>query len=126
MKPLATAQCEACDINAKSLTEAEINKLLIPISDWQLVIESSIQKLRRIFITKNYIQSMHFTNAIAEIAEKENHHPHLIVEYSSVTVTWWSHKIKGLHKNDFIMAAKTNELFIPVINVDKLTSNPKK
>ena len=48
---------------------------------------------------------------IAELAEKEGHHPALLTEWGRTTVTWWTHKIKGLHRNDFVMAAKTDELF---------------
>ena len=50
------------------------------------------------------------TNAMGEISEAEGHHPGLLTEWGKVTVTWWSHSIKGLHRNDFIMAARTDEV----------------
>ena len=59
---------------------------------------------------KNFIEAMAFTNKIAMIAEKEDHHPLIVTEWGRVKVQWWTHKIKGLHKNDFIMAAKTDAL----------------
>jgi 4a-hydroxytetrahydrobiopterin dehydratase len=111
MSALSAQTCEACNASATRLTLGEIQLLLPEVSGWEIICESDIQKLSRTFKTKNYAESMSFTNAVAELAESANHHPLLIVEYSSVTVLWWSHKIEGLHKNDFIMAAKTSALF---------------
>lgn len=54
---------------------------------------------------------LEFTDEIGVIAEEENYHPLIITQYGRVTVDWWKHKIGGLHKNDFIMAARTDELF---------------
>jgi len=53
---------------------------------------------------------MDFTNQVAKIANDEDHHPAILTEWGKVTVTWWTHKIRGLHLNDFIMAAKTDQL----------------
>ena len=111
MSALSTQTCEACSASATQLTPEEIQSFLPEVSGWDIICESNIQKLSRTFKTKNYAESMSFTNAVAELAESANHHPLLIVEYSSVTVLWWSHKIKGLHTNDFILAAKTSALF---------------
>ena len=111
MNKLLKLECEACGANAKILTPDEINVLLLELEDWELIIESNIQKLKRVFVTKNYPRSIAFTNAVADLAKIENHHPLLIVEYGTVTVIWWTHAINGLHKNDFIMAAKTSSLF---------------
>jgi len=110
MSELSKKSCEACSVDAKTLMPGEIKLLLPQVEGWGIITDSDVQKLTRTFNTKNYTESMSFTNAVAELAEAINHHPQIIVEYSSVTVVWWSHKIKGLHKNDFIMAAKTSEL----------------
>jgi len=56
-------------------------------------------------------EALEFTNKIGDIAEQEGHHPVIVTEWGRVKVSWWTHKIKGLHQNDFIMAAKTNELY---------------
>jgi len=111
MNKLLKSECEACSTDAKLLSQKEIDSLLLELEGWVVITESNIQKLKCIFATKNYVKSMAFTNAVASLAEIENHHPLIVVEYGTVTVIWWSHKIKGLHKNDFIMAAKTSELF---------------
>ena len=111
MSPLVSTPCEPCRKDSPALSDQEIENLLTQIDGWQHIEESGVPKLKRRFKTKNYANSIRFTNAIAELAEQENHHPLLIVEYGSVTVIWWTHSIQGLHKNDFIMAAKTSELF---------------
>ena len=111
MDQLTKLNCVPCDPSAKLLTPSEIQSLLPQLEGWEIIVDSDIQKLKREFSTKNFTKSMFFTNAVAELADSINHHPQIIVEYFSVTVIWWSHKIKGLHKNDFIMASKTSELF---------------
>lgn len=111
MDQLSKLKCEACDASAKLLSADEIELLLPQVQGWKIIVDSGIQKLKCDFATRNYTKSVAFTNAIAEMAEAINHHPQIILEYASVTVIWWSHNIKGLHKNDFIMASKTSELF---------------
>ena len=111
MAVLSELTCEACSASARLLTLKEIESFLPEISEWEVIVDSGIKKLKRQFQTNNYQKSISFTNAVAKLAESINHHPQIIVEYSSVTVVWWSHNIKGLHKNDFIMASKTSNLF---------------
>jgi 4a-hydroxytetrahydrobiopterin dehydratase len=67
--------------------------------------------VQRVFKFKTYTQAVDFTNQLATIAEEQDHHPLIVVEWGKVTVQWWTHVVKGLHQNDFIMAAKTDELF---------------
>jgi 4a-hydroxytetrahydrobiopterin dehydratase len=64
-----------------------------------------------VFRFKNFRQALEFTNKIGDIAEQEGHHPVIVTEWGRVKVSWWTHKIQGLHQNDFIMAAKTDELY---------------
>lgn len=110
MDNLSNTECEACNIGARRLSSDEIESRLAQVDGWDLIEESGVKKLRRVFATTSYDQSIAFTNAVAELAKSFNHHPQIVVEYSSVTVVWWSHKIKGLHGTDFILAAKTSEL----------------
>lgn len=110
---LAQMKCTACRGGEPTLTEAEITELRPDAPDWQLVERDGILRLERAFKFKNFVQALDFTNRVGEIAEKEDHHPALLTEWGRVTVTWWTHKIKGLHRNDFIMAAKTDELYRP-------------
>ena len=108
---LAVGQCVACRGGEPTLTEAEIADLYPHVPAWQIKEVDGVKRIERIFKLKNFIEAVAFTNKIAMISEKEDHHPLIITEWGRVTVQWWSHKIKGLHKNDFIMAAKTDELF---------------
>lgn len=109
---LAELNCVACRGGDPSLTESEIAELLPQIPEWQPVAQDSILRLQRIFKLKNYAEAVDFTNKVAAIAEQEDHHPLIILEWGRVTIQWWTHVVKGLHKNDFIMAAKTDGLFV--------------
>ena len=109
MDQLKEQSCEACKADAPKVSDDELAELMKQIPDWQPVSEGGILKLRREYPFKNFIQALAFTNKVGELAESEGHHPDLLTEWGKTTVTWWSHKIKGLHKNDFIMAARTDE-----------------
>ena len=93
------------------MTDAEIEDLLVHVIGWQGIEVDGVKRLEKVFKLKNFVDAVEFTNKIAVIAEEQGHHPLTITEWGRVTVQWWTHKIKGLHKNDFIMAAKTEELF---------------
>ena len=79
------------------------------VPQWNLLSED-VPKLQRVFRFKNFARAIAFTNRIGELAESAGHHPAILTEWGKVTVTWWTHAIHGLHRNDFIMAAKTNAL----------------
>jgi len=89
----------------------EIKELADLLPEWQTAERNGIPYLERVFKFKNFIQALEFTNNVGEIAEAENHHPALLTEWGQVTVTWWTRAVKGLHRNDFIMAARTDLLF---------------
>jgi 4a-hydroxytetrahydrobiopterin dehydratase len=111
---LAAGKCVACRAGEPTLTDAEIEDLLLHVHGWEVKEVNGKKRLEKVFKLNNFAQALEFTNKIGAIAEEENHHPLLITEYGRVTVVWWTHVIKGLHKNDFIMAAKTDGLFEPV------------
>ena len=62
-------------------------------------------------MAEDFAEALEFTNDVGAIAEEEGHHPAILTEWGRVTVTWWTHKIRGLHRNDFIMAAKTDQIY---------------
>ncbi len=70
-----------------------------------------IQRLEREFAFDTFADALQFTDAVGQLAEAEGHHPALLTEWGKVTVTWWTHTIGGLHRNDFILAAKTDTLY---------------
>lgn len=110
MTNLAAGKCIPCRGGDPSLTDAEIADLQPQIPEWQLVEVDGIKRIQRIFKFKNYIEAVAFTNKIAMTAEKEDHHPLIVLEWGRVTIQWWTHVVKGLHQNDFVMAAKTDEM----------------
>lgn len=111
MTTLFQSSCEACRIGAPTVTQDEANELMTQIPEWSLVDVDGIKQLHRVYKFKNFMAAMNFANDLAEISEAEGHHPGILVEWGKATVSWWSHSIKGLHRNDFVMAAKTDELF---------------
>jgi 4a-hydroxytetrahydrobiopterin dehydratase len=111
MEELTEQKCEACRVGAPSVTPEEIKQLQPQLPEWQMVTEDGIPKLDRAFKFKNFKDAIAFTDEVGEAAEKEGHHPRLITEWGKVAVTWWTHKIRNLHKNDFIMAAKTDRIY---------------
>lgn len=113
MEPLSQQKCVACRKGEPTVTSADIAELHPQIPHWQIVDVDEIQRLERIFKFDNFVAALAFTNRVGELAESENHHPALLTEWGRVTVTWWTHKIRGLHRNDFIMAAKTDQLLLP-------------
>ena len=113
MTNLTALKCTACRGGEPTLTDAEIAQYHPQVPDWQVVERDEIKRLERVFKFKTFAQALAFTNRVGALAEEEGHHPALLTEWGRVTVTWWTHKIKGLHRNDFIMAAKTDEQFAP-------------
>jgi len=111
MDNLSSLKCVACRGGEPTLTDAEIAELHPQVSEWQVKEIDGINRLERVFKFKNFVQALDFTNKVGATAEEEDHHPLIITEYGRVTVNWWTHVVKGLHKNDFIMAAKTDQLF---------------
>ncbi len=107
---LAAGKCVACRAGEPTLTDAQIAEFQPQVPEWQVREVDGIKRLERVFKLKNFVEAIAFTDKVGLIAEKEGHHPLIITEYGRVTVNWWTHVIKGLHKNDFIMAAKTDEV----------------
>lgn len=111
MTELTEQKCEACRADAPHVTDEEIQELRPQVPEWQLHERDGIRQLEREFSFDDFAEALAFTNRVGEAAEAEGHHPALLTEWGKVTVTWWTHKIGGLHRNDFIMAAKTDELY---------------
>lgn len=100
-----------CSPSSPVLIEDEINELLIELNNWYLIPENSIQIISRRFTFKSYLSAIEFANKVASLAEQENHHPRICIEWGKVSVDWWTHSINGLFINDFIMAARCDQIF---------------
>jgi len=114
MNQLTAMKCVACQRGAPTVTDAEIAALHPQIPTWEIVQRDGIKRLEHVFTFDTFVEALAFTNKVGELAEEEGHHPALLTEWGKVTVTWWTHKIKGLHQNDFIMAAKTDQAYVSV------------
>ena len=111
MNNLTQLNCVACRGGDPKLTDSEIVDLQEQIQNWQLKEIEGILRLEKVYKCKNFVEALAFVNKIGELAEQEDHHPLIVLEWGRVTVQWWTHVVKGLHKNDFIMAAKTDAIY---------------
>jgi 4a-hydroxytetrahydrobiopterin dehydratase len=110
MAQLNQQKCEACTKNSSPVSQEEIAQLKPEIPDWNLIQPEGEAHLERSYKFPDFKEALNFTNLVGEIAEAQGHHPAILTEYGKVTVTWWTHAISSLHKNDFIMAAKTDDI----------------
>ena len=80
------------------------------VTGWELVEVRGISRIRRRFAFPDFAAALEFTNAVGALAEEQQHHPRIVTQWGSVTVDIWTHVIKGLHENDFVLAAKIDQL----------------
>jgi 4a-hydroxytetrahydrobiopterin dehydratase len=108
---LYSQKCVACRRDSPKVTDAEISELHPQVADWELTEVDGVKRLARTLKFDNFTGALDFTVKVAEEAEAEGHHPKLTLEWGRVGVEWWTHKIRGLHRNDFVMAAKTDQIY---------------
>lgn len=107
---LKIEQCEACRAGAPKVTAQESVELMQQLPEWQIIAQAGVDTLQRVYAFPDFVSALAFTNQVGELAEAFNHHPALLTEWGKVTVNWWTHKIGGLHRNDFRLAARTDAL----------------
>jgi 4a-hydroxytetrahydrobiopterin dehydratase len=110
MTALTGQTCIPCKGTAEILTADEIDALMPEVPEWTLHQRDGVEQIERVFTFRNFKRALAFTNKVGELAEEEGHHPAILTEWGKVTVTLWTHAINGLHQNDFILAAKIDEL----------------
>ncbi|MBB3184107.1 4a-hydroxytetrahydrobiopterin dehydratase [Halomonas fontilapidosi] len=111
MSDLKEHSCEACSPDAPKASAEEKQQLHKDVPDWEIRVVDGEEQLHRLFKLKNFAKALEFTNKVGDLAEAEDHHPVIVLEYGKVAVSWWSHEIGGLHKNDFVLAARTDAAF---------------
>ncbi len=111
METLVYQQCERCTPESRPVSIIEKTTYSKEIPYWSIQKFDNIEQLVRHFPMSNYTEAVELANNISDLAERQGHHPSIETETGNVTVKWWSHQIAGLHKNDFIMAAKTDRLY---------------
>ena len=111
MAGLTKESCVPCRGGAPTLTSEEIAALEPQVPDWTVTEVDGVKRIAREFKFRDFRQALDFTVAVGELAESEGHHPDVHLFWGRVVVETWTHKIKGLHQNDFILAAKTDALY---------------
>jgi 4a-hydroxytetrahydrobiopterin dehydratase len=111
MANLREMKCVPCRGDLPPMDEREILAFQLQVPEWSILEVEGEKHLIRVFKFKNFAQALAFTDQVGALAEAEDHHPALLTEWGKVTVNWWTHKIKGLHQNDFVMAARTDRLY---------------
>ena len=108
MNDLTHEKCVPCEGGMPPLTREEVEALLPDVTGWQ---HEDYKKIWREFEFKNFVKAVDFINRIADVAEYEDHHPDILLhDYKHVRVELMTHAIKGLSRNDFIVAGKVNEI----------------
>lgn len=110
MNDLASEKCQACRADSPRVEAKDVKELLQQIPQWSIVEQDRVQRLQRVYTFKDFVSALNFTNTVGRIAEEAQHHPLITVEWGKATVQWWTHSIGGLHRNDFILAARTDRL----------------
>ena len=113
MLELKQQACEVCRADTPPVSAAALAQLMPQIPEWQVVVDDDVTQLRREFEFRNFAQALAFGNRVGELAEAENHHPAILIEWGKVTLSWWTHTIRGLHINDLILAARCDQAYAP-------------
>jgi len=92
------------------LSSAQINELKTQVFGWH-VVDAEVPRLSRTFKFEDFANALLFVVQVGELAENADHHPRVTLEWGSATVEWWSHEVEGLHRNDFILAARVNNVY---------------
>jgi 4a-hydroxytetrahydrobiopterin dehydratase len=108
---LTEMKCVPCRGDEPPATSQEIAEYHKRVPEWTVIERDGGKRLQRTYKFKNFARALEFTNRVGALAEEQGHHPVLVTEWGKVTVTWWTHAIGGLHRNDFIMAAKSDQAY---------------
>jgi 4a-hydroxytetrahydrobiopterin dehydratase len=103
---LTNRRCVPCDAGTPRLTAEQAAEYLAHVPGWELRDERIVRSL----VFRDFVEAMRFVNAVAEVAEAEGHHPDFCVHWNRVDLTVWTHAIGGLSENDFVLAAKIDQL----------------
>ena len=112
MTSLADGRCIACRPDSPVLTADELTAALPPLPEWEAAERDGVRALRKRFDFRSFADGLVFANAVGQAADEQDHHPRIVVEYRWVEMSWTLHVIHDLHRNDVVMAAKTDALYL--------------
>ena len=111
MTNLSSRKCTPCQVGAHTLKYSKIQEFVKQVPTWKTVEEYGVWKLHKDYEFEDFAQAMKFVNKVADVAEAEGHHPNIWVhDWNKLRLELYTHKIKGLHENDFILATKIDKL----------------
>lgn len=108
MSNLLSKKCIPCSIATDPLNKEEIEKFFKELKDGWIIVED--KQIEKTYKFKDFKEALDFTNLVGELAESEGHHPVIYLAWGRVGIKLWTSNIEGLHENDFILAAKIDEL----------------
>ena len=111
MNGLTKEICVACRKDSPHVTPEEIAEFSPQVPEWQIMESDGVKQLQRTYRFPDFAQALAFTMRVGHAADEQDHHPAIVTEWGKVKLTWWTHKINGLHRNDFVMAAKSDEIY---------------
>ena len=116
MEKLAQEPCVPCAGGVPQLSDKQISDLHLNTPMWNVVEVNGVKQLQRTFDFSHYGDGLAFAARIGRLAQEQDHHPTIIIRNKSVTVEWYTYTIKGLHRNDFIMAARSDETYLKLLD----------
>lgn len=119
MSPISNLTCMPCRKGDPRLSREEIARAQVDLPLWQVLEDGGTAQLVRVFKFQNFSLALAFANHIADIAALQDHHPALLIEWGRLTVSWTTRAIGGLHQNDLIMAAKTDQLYQSLLSNER-------
>jgi len=119
MSSLDIMRCTPFRGGEQPLSRTEIEDYLPQVPEWKLEKQNGYYRIERNFRFPDFASALEFTNKIGKLAEKEGHHPSALTEWGRVTLRWWTHNLRGLHRNDFIMAAKSEKAYLDLQSVER-------
>jgi 4a-hydroxytetrahydrobiopterin dehydratase len=111
MDELKSMHCVQVNKQSRTLDASEIETYLVQLPEWEVITSGGMNQLKREYKFSDFLKALEFTNQVGEMAEQEDHHPAILTEWGKVTLTWWTHVVNGLHLNDFICAAKSDQIY---------------
>ncbi len=111
MSDLLKQQCEPISAQSEALSRTDVTGYMDKFEDWTVIDSGGELHLRREFKFPDFREAALFAYYVGQEADEQNHHPVIAVEYGKAVVTWWTHALNGLHRNDFIMAARTDDIY---------------
>jgi len=105
--PLTQKKCVACELGGPAMPVDQAQELLKQISGWEIKPDGHLWKM---FKQEDYVKTLEFVNKVGQLAESEGHHPTIHFTWGKADIELYTHAVKGLSENDFILAAKVDEL----------------